>query len=1677
MLNRSILFNILILIIIILIPISSAVTIKGEIGNPNAPTGGAFGNPKDVVIRCFGLKLMDIEGVPKDRYQAGKWIVVKYDADYIQFDLRRGICVELQGEWYRAGDFYLTGPCKQISCSFKIGPKCTAGPIGSPQCSGQSLKQLYQDANCNQKWQVIDDCSRHRPSECCKNGACESCEEQRPKCSAGPIGPPQCSGGSARQLYQDANCDQKWQIIDDCSRYTPSKCCKNGRCENCEEQTPPSQPNQLPIISDLFADKKSPQAPETQIRWSAIALDPDNDHIYYKFMVSGPGTINEWKDMTGWIDSNTWTWIPTASDTGENSIGAFIRDGKHATEGDYDNYAGKYFDVEPANRPPVVSDISSDQKSPQPQDKGINWTAIAADPDNDQLYYKFMVSGPGTGNQWTDMTGWVSSNVWTWTASLSDVGENSVGVFVRDGKHAAEDDYDDYKGEYFVIEPANEPPVVSNLSSSKESPQQEGTAINWTAIASDQNNDTIYYKFMVSGPGTNSTWKDMSGWITSNVWTWVPTISDIGENSIGVFVRDGKHATEDDYDDYKGEYFSIEKSDQEAECDSPVEFQGEVISEHDYFGRIPTLEIRIDKFLSEPKLDTSIIEVERSDLTDQTIEMGDCVEVIGCPIKGTEDAKYAGGWLVSGASKPFSVNEISCEDKACGKILDYDISNGHNYPRGQLILSNMKYKSNLDSAVGFKGILLVKSPTGQVYSNYKNQRTPPNQEDGFGNNKGNAIDLKIPEDASLGSYSAKLELRRSDTDELCDSTDWIENQFTIGYRCVVQGGVIEKTKKDDELWFKLNITKIDCSGSFGHKIGDIISVYYNKYESIGECVEVEGGFDPGNYDGSEIDFFATKTPKTITCPSEYSKPQCAPGPVGNAQCFDNIAKQLYQSENCEQEWQIVEDCTNYDPSKCCNNGRCENCGEGPKPSEGCRDITFRGIVNDVGDITWDCKDWTGGGIAKLWEITVANVEGTPLSSRVIKVYSEDFHCNSADTRVIKGSVDGKIAKGDHVEVFGCYNETESSVTLSGKREYYIKIISGCKGIISGHVYDYETKQPIPSHAFLCVNLSEKDACGACLETDDSGYYEFSKCPKGLFCQNMDYSVYCWADNYETQVKTEKTDDEGNKAIDIYLKKKEPDVILFTGLFDSISTEEGLSWSVILDEKLSGPDPCSQELEVIGPSKSISDPAYSQVDKSIRKGDYVEVLGEYVYYPQTKRCAVILFSADSYYIKKSQDTICRDWWLNADTITSFAERQKAYYGATGFDYYEKDNFIMIVLYTGEMYNTELSSETGKNLDVPKVKLILFDKSSKKFKNDGSLLGIYSEYYCRTHKEDMSKILNSRIESAGLFIDDINKFAQDPWIQQGSIIAYSLATGVEVFGGCLIGAGVAPLTGGASVLACLNGAFLAIVKHSVADLVTSTGIKIKYEEMIEQIKKRNDPIQKLIDAQSKIELAEDIESFPDYLEQTPVLLKLYKNYQDARTLQNCKAWTKSLSQALLDEGKRQKSFTLTQGVNLLALTVSAGDIKTTTTFASLSGYHAAMSEKMISQARNSTKRFTEAPSFRNFEEAILCLLPAYDNLAIGYFLIATSLESCREAGRLCLPLSDLCLPGTGDLAAWGHDFFINSGLDNGEKVDNQIENYRQRARGSLDARDALVKVGQLQSYVWESIEEIVIPAECS
>ena len=95
--------------------------------------------------------------------------------------------------------------------------------------------------------------------------------------------------------------------------------------------------NYPPNVSRLVPDKPSPQYPGTDITWTAVANDTE-DNILYKFWLKGFGTSNRWEIKQDWSYNNTWVWNTKWNSQDEGNpynIKVSVRDGKHSNkEGD-----------------------------------------------------------------------------------------------------------------------------------------------------------------------------------------------------------------------------------------------------------------------------------------------------------------------------------------------------------------------------------------------------------------------------------------------------------------------------------------------------------------------------------------------------------------------------------------------------------------------------------------------------------------------------------------------------------------------------------------------------------------------------------------------------------------------------------------------------------------------------------------------------------------------------------------------------------------------------------------------------------------------------------------------------------------------------------------------------------------------------------------------------------------------------------------------------------------------------------------------------------------------------------------------------------------------------------------------------------------------------------------------
>ena len=211
-----------------------------------------------------------------------------------------------------------------------------------------------------------------------------------------------------------------------------------------------SRINQAPALQELKSDKSGPQATGSMITWTAAATDPDNDTIYFKFMKND-------EDMTGWLPSNSWTWNTSSEKPGDYRIAVLAEDGLHASKDSFDSTMESKISLTASNSAPRLTELKADPSGPQAaQGTVITWTAIAVDPDEDVISYKFLVNDSEAG-------GWSSSNVWAWDTSSAVPGEYNIKVLARDGKHASEDSFDSSMEANLAITASNQPPALISL--------------------------------------------------------------------------------------------------------------------------------------------------------------------------------------------------------------------------------------------------------------------------------------------------------------------------------------------------------------------------------------------------------------------------------------------------------------------------------------------------------------------------------------------------------------------------------------------------------------------------------------------------------------------------------------------------------------------------------------------------------------------------------------------------------------------------------------------------------------------------------------------------------------------------------------------------------------------------------------------------------------------------------------------------------------------------------------------------------------------------------------------------------------------------------------------------------------------------------------------------------------
>jgi len=184
--------------------------------------------------------------------------------------------------------------------------------------------------------------------------------------------------------------------------------------------------NKPPSLNNLVPDKISPQEVRNIIKWTAYAVDEDNDGLLYKFFVNG-------FNKTDWIKENTWVW-DTTNYQGNCIIETQVRDEKHSGVERFDDNISATFFVKGVWPDIYNSTIKPDKQSPQEEGSIIVFKLLSNNDSNNFLYRFFLRGKP--------VTDWRSSPSWKWITDNDDLGTSLIEVRVKDKDKANQSGYD-----------------------------------------------------------------------------------------------------------------------------------------------------------------------------------------------------------------------------------------------------------------------------------------------------------------------------------------------------------------------------------------------------------------------------------------------------------------------------------------------------------------------------------------------------------------------------------------------------------------------------------------------------------------------------------------------------------------------------------------------------------------------------------------------------------------------------------------------------------------------------------------------------------------------------------------------------------------------------------------------------------------------------------------------------------------------------------------------------------------------------------------------------------------------------------------------------------------------------------------------------------------------------------
>ncbi|MFL6234638.1 MAG: hypothetical protein ACJ76N_16010 [Thermoanaerobaculia bacterium] len=273
------------------------------------------------------------------------------------------------------------------------------------------------------------------------------------------------------------------------------------------------------------------------ITWTATATGGNPTTTKFAFFRRRAGTTPWTPDVTAasWQTSGTFTWTPAAADVGVWEIIIWVKDGDTpATQNTY-GYAA-YVNAGPVQ---VVAPLAvTCPASPAVSLYGnpITWTPTVTGGTPGTIQYSMVRQLVGTST-WVPATpAWQAGSTLSWTPLAGDIGTWQISILVKDVNTPANPGYTAScsAGQVKVVGPLSLSVTPSPASS------VYGNPITWTATATGGDSASTRYAFFRRRAGTTPWTPDVTApaWQASNVFTWTPTVNDVGTWEIYVWVKD-----------------------------------------------------------------------------------------------------------------------------------------------------------------------------------------------------------------------------------------------------------------------------------------------------------------------------------------------------------------------------------------------------------------------------------------------------------------------------------------------------------------------------------------------------------------------------------------------------------------------------------------------------------------------------------------------------------------------------------------------------------------------------------------------------------------------------------------------------------------------------------------------------------------------------------------------------------------------------------------------------------------------------------------------------------------------------------------------------------------------------------------------------------------------------------